>query len=384
MELHPFYRDTWVEINLSALENNLINLTEHLPNETKIIAVVKANAYGHGYVPIAKAALKAGASMLAVAFLDEAIYIRKSGITKPILVMGPTRPADLITAQEWDITLTAISLEWIQKASEISLTKTVNIHMKIDSGMGRIGLKNSDEINQSLALISSAKHLKLEGVFTHFATADEIDTSYFNKQYKTFTKLLRLIPDGLIIHIANSATSLRFPEKCFNAVRFGISMYGLLPSQEIKSDLPFELKECFSLHSVIAHVKKVDRNEGIGYGAAYMAEGGEWIATIPIGYADGWIRKLHSTSVLVDGKAAPIIGRICMDQLMILLPEYKEVGTKVTFIGTQKNEEISVDEVAKLLGTINYEVPCMISWRVPRIYTKNNKIVEVSNSLNIS
>jgi len=212
----------------------------------------------------------------------------------------------------------------------------------------------------------------MTGVFTHFATADELDTSYFQMQYNHFLTCVSWLNDRNIevemIHCANSATALRFPDKVFNAVRFGISMYGLSPSMDIKDQLPFPLKEAFSLKSKIVHVKEVAPGERISYGGTYQTEKNEWIGTVPIGYADGWIRKLKFSEVLICGKRCPIIGRICMDQMMVALPKKVPVGTEVTLIGSQGSEKISIDEVAQRLDTINYEIPCLISSRVPRTY----------------
>jgi len=380
--MEKYYRDTWAEVNLDSIEANVQSLIKHLPEQTEVIAVVKANAYGHGDVQVAKAALRAGASSLAVAFLDEALALRNGGITSPILVLGAVRPSDIEIAAKNNITLTAYSYEWVREAGLYKTTKKVNLHLKLDTGMGRLGICDSNELSKTVSLIDQHSQLYLKGIFTHFATADEIDTAYFDMQYKRFLQLLEVVNQkDLVIHCANSATSLRFPKKVFNAVRFGISMYGLSPSTEIKGQLPFSLKEAFSLHSSIVHIKKVKKGEKISYGATYTAKEDEWIGTIPIGYADGWIRRLTGSDVLVDGERVPIVGRICMDQLMIKLPEKKPLGTKVTFIGSQGHEVISVDEVAKRLDTINYEIPCMISWRVPRIYKQRGQIMEKRNAL---
>lgn len=380
--MNKYYRDSWAEVNLDYIEANVQSLKKHLPENTEIMAVVKANAYGHGDAQVAKAALRAGASSLAVAFLDEALALRKSGITSPILVLGAVRPNDIEIAAKNEITLTAYSYEWVKQAGLYKTTENVNLHLKLDTGMGRLGICDSEELTEAISFINSQSHLQLKGIFTHFATADEQDTSYFEMQYNRFLQLLEVVPHkDIMIHCANSATSLRSPKKVFNAVRFGISMYGLAPSTDMKSELPFPLKEAFSLHSSIVHIKKVKKGEKISYGATYTAKEDEWIGTIPIGYADGWIRRLTGSEVLVDGERVPIVGRICMDQLMIRLPEEKPLGTKVTFIGSQGNQVITVDEIAKRLDTINYEIPCMISWRVPRIYKQSGKMIEVRNSL---
>lgn len=382
LKMQNYFRDTWAEVNLDNIEANVQALKKHLPGSTEIIAVVKANAYGHGDLEVAQTALSAGATWLAVAFLDEALKLRRQGIDAPILVLGAVRPRDISTAGAYNISVAAYSYEWLVEAEKYASSKTARIHLKLDTGMGRIGIRDRHELEKTLSFIQNHQSFHLEGVFTHFATADELDTSYFDLQYRRLLDLLEMIETkGIIVHCANSATSLRFPEKVFNAVRFGISMYGLSPSNAMKNMLPFPLQEAFSLHSSIIHIKKVNKGEKISYGATYETKEDEWIGTVPIGYADGWIRKLTGTEVLVDGERVPIVGRICMDQLMIRLPEKKPIGTKVTLIGRQGQEMISVDEVADRLETINYEIPCMINWRVPRIYIKGGNRIDVKNPL---
>jgi alanine racemase len=376
-----FYRDTWAEIDLDAIYYNVSQLKNFLQNDIRIMAVVKANAYGHGDVQVAKTALEAGASYLAVAFLDEALALRKKGVTAPILVLGACRPSDINIAAKHRITLTVFQPEWIEQAANVySETVPVLFHLKMDTGMGRLGVREETETKRIIEQIDRHPYFSLEGAYTHFATADEINTDYFSFQYDNFLRMLEWLPyKPPMIHCGNSATALRFPDKVFNMVRFGISMYGLSPSPAIKQYLPYELKEAFSLHSRLVHVKKLKPGEKVSYGATYTAETEQWVGTIPIGYADGWLRKLQNFHVLVNGEKAPIIGRICMDQLMVRLPKQLPVGTKVTLIGRQGDEYISVDDVAQYLGTISYEVPCTISYRVPRIFFRNKSIMEVRN-----
>ncbi|UAL52545.1 MULTISPECIES: alanine racemase [Metabacillus] len=380
---NSFYRDTWAEIDLDAIYSNVKSMKNHIGENTQLIAVVKANAYGHGDAEVAKTALEAGAEMLAVAFLDEAVVLREAGFEVPILVMGASRPADVKIAIDQRIILTAPSLEWLTEAEKNIQKGILSVHLKIDTGMGRLGVRTEDELLQAFKFAEEKPNVKIEGIFTHFATADELDTAYFNKQYDVFAAMAQKAADydGVMIHCGNSATGLRFPEKLVHAVRLGISMYGLSPSMEIKPELPYELKEAFSLHSRLVHVKKISKGDKVSYGATYTAEKDEWIGTIPIGYADGWVRRLKESEVLIDGERMPIVGRICMDQCMIKLTSFKETGTKVTLIGRQKEECISVDEVAERLETINYEVPCTITLRVPRMFLKNKSIIEVRNSL---
>jgi len=369
-EKNIFYRETWAEIDLDALHSNISQIREYLPENMNIFAAVKANAYGHGVIPTAKTALAAGVHGLAVAFLDEAIVIREAGITAPILVLGATRAADAGIAAIHNISLTVFQKDWIKEAEKVIPPECkLRVHIKCDTGMGRIGVTEEDELRQIDALLRQSSQFIIEGIFTHFATADQLDEAYYNKQlsrFKYFLHCLEALPP--YIHAANSAAALCHADSFFNTARIGIAMYGLTPSEEIKDLLPFTRKEVFSLHTKIVHVKKLQAGEKVGYGADYTASEDEWIATIPIGYADGWIRKLRGFKVIADGEMVPIVGKICMDQTMIKLPRKMPVGTQVTLIGKQKNHFNSVDDVAKKLETISYEITCTITNRVPRIY----------------
>ncbi|EDL63255.1 alanine racemase [Bacillus sp. SG-1] len=379
-----FFRDTWVEIDLDNLYKNVHNIKQHLPEGVTMFAVVKANAYGHGDVQTAHTALNGGAGGLAVAFLDEAISLRENGIEAPILVLGATRAEDAYLAMSHDISLTVFDYAWLESAREYLEKEDgkLNLHIKCDTGMGRIGVRNSADLQKVEKFIRQESKFQLEGVFTHFATADELDTEYFERQLEVFERMLSSLTERpKYIHSSNSAATLSHPKSHFNAVRAGIAMYGLSPSVEMKAVLPFPLEQVFSLHSRIVQVKELRAGEKVSYGATYETKKNEWIGTLPIGYADGWLRKLQGQEVLVDGKRAPIVGRICMDQCMISLPEEVQPGTKVTLIGRQDGDFISMDEIAAKLDTINYEIPCIISNRVPRIYIKDGEPVEVSNQL---
>jgi alanine racemase len=378
-----FYRDTWAEVDLDCILANVAAIKKHLPQEVKMIAVVKANAYGHGDVQVAETALEAGAAYLAVAFMDEAIALRNKGITSPILVLGATRPEDIQVAAKFDITLTVFQQEWLEEAlKHLKTDGKISFHIKVDTGMGRIGVRKITELKAVEQIISENDQFNLEGIFTHFATADELDETYMYQQLALFEGIVNALEQKpKYIHSSNSAAALRYPKTYFNAVRIGIAMYGLTPSLEMESEIPFQLREAFSLRSRLVHVKKLQKGEKVSYGATYETGEEEWIGTIPIGYADGWIRKLQGQEVLVRGTRSPIVGRICMDQCMIRLPYHVPVGTTVTLIGGQENQFISVNEIAKKLDTINYEVPCIIANRVPRLYKKGGKIVDLKNYL---
>ncbi|MDZ5474582.1 alanine racemase [Bacillus sp. 31A1R] len=378
-----FYRDTWAEVDLDCIMENVRNMKKHLPEEVELMAVVKANAYGHGDEQVAQVALEGGATYLAVAFLDEAISLRRKGIQAPILVLGASRPEDINVAVKYNLTLTVFQKDWLNQARKILTNKApIKIHLKLDTGMGRLGIREQSEIVDIEQILQVEKRFYLEGAFTHFATSDELNESYFKEQLERFETMLSWFNiKPKLIHASNSAAALRMPNAHFNGIRYGIGMYGLTPSLEIQDILPFPLKEAFSLHSKLVHVKKVTKGEKISYGATYESNEDEWIGTLPIGYADGWIRKLQGQKVIINGIKVPIVGRICMDQCMIKLPYELPVGTEVTLIGTQGNEHISINDVAEKLETINYEVPCLISSRVPRMYKKSGKLVQVKNSM---
>ncbi len=378
-----FFRDTWVEINLDYLYENVTRMKQHLAADTSIIAVVKANAYGHGDLQVAQTALEAGATMLAVAFLDEAVALRKQGLKAPVLVLGATRPEDARIAAELDICLTATSKEWLCEVEHhVTSNSPLSIHVKCDTGMGRIGIRSIEELLEVVEILRDSECFVFNGVFTHYATADELDTQYFKYQLEKFEEMLNSLPvRPPFIHSSNSAASLMHPSSHFNSVRIGIAMYGLTPSLEIKDHLPIPLKQSFSLHCRLVQVKEVEAGEKISYGATYEASDREWIGTLPIGYADGWLRRLQGQEVLIEGRRMPIVGRICMDQCMIRLPHKVEVGTRVTLIGQQLDQSILIDEIAKHLETINYEIPCIISNRVPRVYVRNGKYQSVENNI---
>jgi alanine racemase len=383
VETVGYYRDTWAEVDLSHIYENVVCMKKHLSPATKIFAVVKANGYGHGDKEIAQTALEAGADYLAVAFLDEAISLRKKGLDAPILVLGATRPESSVIAARENITVTVYDTEWVHQAKKwLTKQDVLLVHVKCDSGMGRLGIRKREELVDLEKQLHDDNRFHFEGMYTHFATADELDTAYYQKQLNTFKQMLSWLKQKPeLIHASNSAAALRYPDAAFNAVRMGISMYGLSPSPEMKPILPFPLKQAFSLKTKIVQVNKLSKGDHVSYGAVYTALGEEWVGTLPIGYADGWIRKLQGQEVIVAGKKAPIIGRICMDQCMIKLNEELPVGTEVTLIGNSDGLSISVDEIAEKLETINYEITCMIASRVPRVYKKGNIITHTVNPL---
>jgi len=258
----------------------------------------------------------------------------------------------------------------------------ISLHIKLDTGMGRIGIRDESSLQNIETLIVEDSRIQLEGVFTHFATADSLDLHYFKIQLQRFEALLGAFQSRpRMVHVSNSAAALRSIAPYFNGIRFGIAMYGLSPSPEIKDELPFPLLPAFSLPTKLVPVKKLVPGDKVSYGATYEATEEEWIGTLPIGYADGWLRKLQGQEVIIGGMRVPIVGRICMDQCMIKLPKELPVGTMVTLIGKDQGETISIDEIAEKLETINYEIPCMIANRVPRVFVKAGKQIEVENGI---
>jgi alanine racemase len=361
------HRPTKALIRLGAIRQNIQQMGSHIPNGTLKFAVVKANAYGHGAVAVATA-IQDVVDGFCVSNIDEAIELRQAGINKKILILGVSELEAVSLAKEYDITLTVAGLEWIQEllARETDLTG-LTVHLKIDSGMGRIGFREASEAEQAQALLQQYG-ARVEGIFTHFATADEESDAYFNTQLERFKAILasmKEVPE--LVHASNSATTLWHAETIFNAVRMGDAMYGLNPSGEVL-DLPYDLIPALSLESALVHVKTVSAGACMGYGATYQADSEQVIATVPIGYADGWTRDMQNFTVLVDGQACPIVGRVSMDQITIRLPKVYPLGTKVTLIGTNGGKEITATQVATYRGTINYEVVCLLSDRIPREY----------------
>lgn len=367
-----WHRPTKLLIDTQAIKENVQNERERLPQGTELFAVVKANGYGHGAVATAHAAKAGGATGFCVALLDEAIELRQAGFTEPILILSVVDTAYIKLLLDYDLSVTVATMEWLEAAVEQvkqeKSEKILHLHIKVDTGMGRIGFTTPQETKEAAELIHKQELLNLEGIFTHFSTADEQESNYFDKQVTRFKEALEQLPmQPKYIHTSNSATALWHSENRGNMIRFGVAMYGLNPSGNTL-EVPYSLKPALSLTSSLIQVKEVPAGEGIGYGKTYITNQKEWIGTIPIGYADGWLRHLQGFSVLVNGQFCEIVGRICMDQCMIRLPQKTSVGTKVTLIGENQGERITMQSVAQQLGTIHYEVACTFSQRIPREY----------------
>lgn len=389
--MKTYYRPTRAVISLDALRHNIAEFRRHVPERIKIMAVVKANAYGHGAVQTARYALQCGIDYIGVAFLDEAIELRDAGITAPILVLGYTPPKGLRTARDRDIAVTVYSEDIVEALRSMTYDsvkdRKLKIHVKVDTGMGRIGVPADDTGIAFIEQVHALPGVELEGLFTHYACADERDKTYTLEQHARFRRIVDVCRERGIniphIHAGNSATGIDCPELTFSMLRLGISMYGLYPSEEVfKSRV--HLKPVMSFVTEVVMVKTLPPGSGVSYGAAYRTAGYETIATLPVGYADGYTRLLSGKAqVLIHGQRANIVGRICMDQCMLNVSNIEDValGDEVVLFGSQGDAQLHVEELAELLGTINYEIPCMISHRVPRVYTLNGEVVHVDNDL---
>ena len=380
-------RAAWAEIDLDALAHNMREIRRLARRDALVTAVIKADGYGHGARKIAQTLLDNGADRFAIAVLDEGIELRRAGFKVPILILGYTdgeRAEEIISndleqaVYSWELA-EAISKEAVKQG------KTAKIHIKIDSGMGRIGLQPNSDTVQLIKKISQLPNIAVEGIFTHFAVADAADKTYTEGQYEKFSWVCKELDKEdvkiNIRHCANSATIIDLPDMHFNMVRAGIILYGLEPSDEVLLDR-IELRQAMSLKVRITHVKEIEAGQSVSYGRKFIADRKTKIASLPIGYADGYTRMLSGKAeALVKGKRVPVVGRICMDQCMIDVTGIDDVkvGDEVVLFGKQDGAFISIDELAAKLGTINYEIVCMIGKRVPRVYIKDGKIVDVMN-----
>ncbi|HHW41859.1 MAG TPA: alanine racemase [Syntrophomonadaceae bacterium] len=370
-------RPAWAEINLDALAHNVREIRRITNPRAQIMVVVKANGYGHGVEPVSRTALRNGAGWLGVALLQEALLLRERGIKAPTVILGYTPDEDMEEVVANDISQTIFTWEGALAlaAAAKRLGKTAKIHVKIDTGMGRLGFPPDKETVETIFRMAHLPGVEVEGIYTHFAAADEADKSYTEEQFTRFVWLLKqLSARGVYIrwkHCANSAALLDLPYTHLDLVRPGNVIYGLFPSAEVRHDT-VRLIPVMSLKARVAFVKEVPAGASISYGRTYVADKPRRIATIPLGYADGYSRLLSNKGeVLIKGRRAPVVGRVCMDQLMVDVTHIPDVvqDDEVVLLGRQGEEEITAEEIAAHLGTINYEVVCMISERVPRIYT---------------
>jgi len=371
---NSIHRPVWVEVNLENIEYNLQQVKKQVDESTLIMPVVKADAYGHGLLPVAKTLIEAGADCLAVAFPFEGIELREEGFQCPIQVLTQLSSAQLSTVVDYNLIPTISRRAPLLQLEELCQKgdTQIKIHLAVDTGMGRMGVLPADILD----LASAAKQcsrLTVEGLMTHFASADEANKEYTYRQWDNFQRAINILEDqGIDIPLkqaANSAAVIDLPEMKLDLVRPGIMIYGLPPSKEVKN---FNLKPALSWKTEVIEVRELPQDFGISYGVTYTTPERRKLVTLPLGYADGYPRSLSNKGeVLIRGQRAPIRGRICMDQTIVDVTDIKnvEIGDQVVVLGTQNGGQITATELADWVGTINYEIVTRISSRVPRIYS---------------
>lgn len=372
--MDKYYR-VEADIDLDAIRKNIETMRGYLPTGKKLLAVIKANAYGHGAIEVAEA-LEDLSDYYGVACLDEGIELRNAGVKKPILILGVTDDSLFEELVQYEITQTIFSFTQAVHLSETAgkAGKQARIHIKLDTGMNRIGFPCTEESVEEIKAICMLPNLNVEGIFTHYYKADEKDKSMAFKQLEKYTDILsKLKQAGItfaIRHISNSAGIMEMPNETYDMVRSGISTYGLYPSEEMDKEACV-LYPAMSFKSHITHVKMVKAGETIGYGGTYTLPCDKWIATVGVGYADGYPRALSNQGrMLIHGCYAPIVGRVCMDQTMIDVSDIPgvQVGDEVVLVGTQGKNILTVEELAEMSASFNYEFVCDINRRVPRIF----------------
>ncbi|MGC8787013.1 MAG: alanine racemase [Anaerolineae bacterium] len=377
----------WAEIDLDAIAYNTRQLKKHVGEHAELAAVVKANAYGHGALPVAQTVLQNGATRLAVARVDEGILLRRGGVIAPILVMGyaTTGQAEDIVRHRLTPTVNTLELAYaLSAAVKAQNAPPLPVHVKVDTGLGRFGLLPEEVLDFTRALLS-VPNLTLEGCWTHFASADEADQSYTYHQFAVYNQVLRQLEDaGIRIplkHVANSAATLSLPETHLDMVRCGITIYGLRPSPEVKMVVP--LRPAMSIKARVARVRTLPAGSSISYNRTYITSKPTPVALVPIGYGDGYRRSLSNKGmVLIHGQRVPIIGRVCMDQFMVDVSNIPDVqlNDEVVILGRQGDEEINAEEIGAWVGTNNYETVAAILPRVPRVYLTQSEAQAVSQT----
>ena len=386
--MSEFLKRTWAQIDLDAVVRNYTAIKGSLAPSCRVMAIVKADAYGHGAAFVSRALQQAGADWFGVSNLQEAIQLRDAGITSPILILSYTPPEEAARLAAFGITQTVISREYAEHLNEAAKAAgmPLNVHIKVDTGMSRVGFFYHDCVTDAktaadIAAVCGLSHLHAEGIFTHFASADEHDDGgYTERQFALFTDLIdRLAADGItfaIRHCCNSAATLRYPSMHLDMVRPGIILYGLCPDSWMTEFLP--LCPAMALKTVISLVKSVPAGSSVSYGRTFTAAHDTRLATVPIGYADGYPRALSGTArMLVNGRYAPLVGRVCMDQSLLDVSDIPAVreGMTVTVFGEDGGAFLPVEELSSLSGTIHYETVCLIGKRVPRIFYRGGKMI---------
>lgn len=380
--LDKYYR-VYASVNLDAIYENVKNLKDNTKEGTGVIAVIKTDGYGHGAVPIART-IDNLVTGYAVATSDEGMVLRNHGVTKPIIILGYTHESQYDKLIEYDMRPAVFCLEDAVKLSEkaVEMNKKTKIHIKIDTGMGRIGFQVNQESADTIREIAQLQGIEIEGIFTHFFASDEKDKSSAYEQYKKFHDMIQELEEsGIYIktkHCSNSAAIIDMQDVNMDCVRAGIAMYGMYPSEEVDKS-KVSLMPAMELKSHIIHLKEVSAGTTISYGATFVTKKKTKIATIPVGYGDGYRRSLSNKGyVLIRGHKAPILGRVCMDQFMADVTEIPDVqrGDIVTLLGKDGEQQITAEELAELAeGTFNYELVCDIGKRIPRVFYRNGKIV---------
>ena len=379
------YSRVYARIDLDAIAYNMKQMKQRLNPNTKIMAVIKADGYGHGAVPIAQMLEKVDYIWgFAVATLDEAVVLKNENIQKPVLVLGCVFPDQYLEMLKHDIRMNVYTEEMARAISKMAEKEnlTAYMHIKLDTGMARLGFDMSDKSVAEITNIAAMNNVCMEGVFTHFAKADEIDKTFTKKQMRDFAQMCKKLEmHGVKFqyeHCANSAAIVDIPEADFDLVRAGISTYGLYPSDEVNKGNVI-LKPALSLKSHVAFVKDIQKGTPISYGGTFVSNKEMTVATIPVGYADGYPRNLSNIgSVLIRGQRAPILGRVCMDQFIVDVTHIRDVafGDKVTLIGQDGDECITVEDLGDLSGRFNYEFICDLGKRIPRVYVRDGKVSE--------
>lgn len=382
------YRTTWAEIDLDNLKHNLEEVKSAIKPGTRILAVVKANAYGHGSVQIAKQMRESGVDFFAVSSIYEAIELRENGINEDIMVLGYTPEGHIIEALKYDIILTIYSREFALQVSRIAkgIKKKAKAHIKVDTGMNRLGFQYSEEDIDNIEEICNIENIDIDGIFTHFATADENNKEFSEYQFKNFLKFIdKLKKRGIDIknrHISNSAAIIDLPEYNLDIVRPGIMLYGYYPSGEVNKD-KIKLKKVMSLKTRISNIKMIEKGETVGYGRKFKAEDKTLVGTMPIGYADGFSRLL-SGKISVNHKDTKLrlIGNVCMDQSFADCTGHDEIsiGDEIVIFGEGENYN-SAEDLAEAMGTISYEILCLVGRRIPRIFIKDKKKLQTVDYL---
>ena len=378
------YNRVYAKIDLDAILHNMQQMEEHLGGDTQLIAVVKTDGYGHGAIPIAEQLEQESYVWgYATASLDEAVVLREAGIQKPILVLGCVFPDQYVEMIHHHVRAAVYTKEMAEEMAKVAMSmgEKALLHIKIDTGMGRIGFPVSEESADTIQKINELEGVEVEGMFTHFAKADETDQSFTIAQHEKFLWMQNDMKErGVSIRYYdcdNSAGIIDYPELKHDLARAGISMYGMYPSDEVNQDA-IELKPALELISHVSFVKEVEEGTPISYGGTFIAPKKMKVATIPVGYGDGYPRSLSNCGeVLIRGERAKILGRVCMDQFMVDVTDIPEVAfmDQVTLVGVDGKEHISVEELSSLSGRFPYEFVCCLSKRIPRVYTKNNEVI---------